>query len=263
MNVKSENMSSVVRRVVCIMAINVVLIIGWRTASAQPAITGPVCTVTGTTYQYLISGTWNDSSTMQVCVSGGTIVSQDSTVTSCTPTGAAPLASVLVSFVSSGTASIVITTSQGNSTLNVNVAIPLTPGTIDSAVKVQLIGYQTVPAFITCSMDMGGSCSPVYSYQWQQSPDQSSWTNMPGATGANLSIDSALTQSAYYRRAVTDTTSGTIGYSDVAAVLVAGSMAVNESSKAIPNSTATRKQREVAGDNIFILLNALKPCFVI
>jgi hypothetical protein len=251
MNVKSENMFSLVRKVVCITAMNVALTICWLGAAAQPAISGPVCTMTGTTCQYLISGAWTDTSTMQVCVSGGTIVNQDSTVTTCTPGGGAPLASVMISFANAGTATISVTSSLGNSTLQVNVAIPLTPGTIDSSLLVQLIGYQAVPATITCSMDMGGSCSPAYSYQWQQSPDESSWTNMPGATGASLAIDSGLTQSVYYRRAVTETTSGTIGYSNVATVLVAGSAALN------------RKQPEYAGGDMLILLNDLKPRFVI
>jgi hypothetical protein len=250
MNVKPENMFSLVRKVVSITAMNVSLIICWLTAAAQPAISGPVCTMTGTTCQYLISGAWTDTSTMQVCVSGGTIVNQDSTVTTCSP-GGAPLASVMVSFANAGTATISVTSALGNSTLQVNVAIPLTPGTIDSSLLVQLIGYQAVPATITCSVDMGGSCSPAYSYQWQQSPDGSSWTNIPGATGASLAIDSGLTQSVYYRRAVTETTSGTIGYSNVAAVLVAGSAALNQ------------KQPEFAGADILILLNDLKSRFVI
>jgi hypothetical protein len=47
-----------------------------------------------------------------------------------------------------------------------------------------------------------------------------SWTDIPGATGASLVIDSSLTQSSFYRRKVTETNSRSIGYSDAASVLV-------------------------------------------
>ncbi len=59
---------------------------------AQVSISGPVCVLPGTNYQYYIHGSWDSAATMQVCVTGGRIT--DSTATSgCTVHGA-PLGSV-------------------------------------------------------------------------------------------------------------------------------------------------------------------------
>jgi hypothetical protein len=71
----------------CLMMLSTLL------AVSQVTISGPTCVVAGTVYQYTITGTWDSTSTMQVCLSSGVIA--DSTAgSSCTVTGA-PLATIL------------------------------------------------------------------------------------------------------------------------------------------------------------------------
>jgi hypothetical protein len=187
-------------------------------AVSQVSISGPTCVVAGTMYQYTISGSWDSLSTMQVCIGSGTIAgSSDSG--NCTTTGA-PLGAVLVLWndSASNTGTISLTSSIGNATLSVSFAEPLIPGSIDSASQSQIVAADSIPASINCSVDTGGSCSPSYFYQWQQSPDMGSWTDMTGANARNLSFSSALAQTTFFRRKVTETVSGTIGYSNVAVV---------------------------------------------
>ncbi len=187
-------------------------------ARSQVTITGPTCVVPGTVYQYSISANWDSTSTMRVCVNGGSIAdSVDSN--ECTVNGI-PIARVLVDWDTSGNWSLTVSSSLGNATINVYAILPLLPGSIDSASKTQMIGLDSVPLAITCSAGSGGSCSPTFMYQWQQSYDMQSWADMPGKTSQSLSIDSGLTQSAYYRRKVTEIGSNTISYSDAASVFV-------------------------------------------
>lgn len=187
-------------------------------AVSQVTISGPTCVVAGTVYQYTISGNWDSLSTMQVCISSGTIAGSSAT-SNCTATGA-PLATVLVLWndSASNTGSISLSSSIGNATLSINFAEPLIPGAIDSVSQTQMVAPDSIPSSIHCSLDTGGSCSPSYSYQWQQSPDAVSWTDIAGANAQNLSFDSALAQTTFFRRKVTETGSGTIGYSNVAVV---------------------------------------------
>jgi hypothetical protein len=189
-------------------------------AVSQVTISGPTCVVAGTVYQYTISGSWDSLSTMQVCISSGTIAgSSDSG--NCTVTGA-PLAAVLVVWndSASNTGTISLSSSVGNATLSVQFAEPLIPGSIDSASQTQIVAADSIPAAINCSLDTGGSCNPSYSYQWQQSPDAVSWTDMAGATAQNLSFNAPIAQTAFFRRKVTEMTSGTIAYSNAAVVSV-------------------------------------------
>lgn len=196
-------------------------ILSGTSAFAQVSITGPQCVMAGTVYQYTIQGNWDSSSTMQVCISSGTIADSAGTH-SCTGSGGAPLATVLVKW--NGSASdagaISLTSTKGSSTLSVNFAGPLLPGSIDSMSKTQIIAADSIPSAINCSADKGGSCSPSYSDQWQQSPDMVSWTDIAGANGQDLSFSSPPVQTTFYRRKVTETVSGTIAYSDEAVVNV-------------------------------------------
>jgi hypothetical protein len=96
------------------------------------------------------------------------------------------------------------------------VTAPLIPGAISNTY--QTINYNTVPAVINCSPASGGSCSTVsYSYQWQQSGDGSTWTNIIGATAQNYSPP-ALTATTYYRRI--DAYNGQSVYSNSAQIVV-------------------------------------------
>jgi hypothetical protein len=195
-----------------------VITVFWTTGHAQVTVTGPTCVVPGTIYQYSIAGNWDSSSTMHVCINGGVIVDSGYR-NACTPEGK-PVAQVLVDWDTAGNWGLTVTSSSGNAALYVSVTVPLKAGSIDSVSKTQMIGVDSVPALITCSVDTGGSCSPSFVHQWQQSADMVSWTDVQRATGLNLKIDTGLNQSTYYRRRATETSSGTIAYSDVAAVFV-------------------------------------------
>jgi len=189
-------------------------------AFCQVSVTGPECVMPGTVYQYKISGNWDSLSTMQICISAGTIA--DSTTTnSCTATGA-PLATVLVKWNDSlsNTGSIKVASSIGASTLIVSFSHPLFPGSIDSLSRNQFSGIDSIPSSIYCQPAAGGSCSPSFIYQWQQSGDMVSWTDIGGAQGQNLSFSFPLHETAFFRRKVTETVSGTIQYSDIATVNV-------------------------------------------
>jgi len=185
-------------------------------SQAQVGISGPTCVTPGTVYQYLITGNWDSTSFMSICVTGGII---QATGDSCTPQGT-PVGQVLVSWTTMGSGTIIVTSSLGNAGINANVVGPMVPGSIDSLSQAQMLAPGDTPVSIICSAAVSGGCSPSYSYQWQRSLDRVSWENLDSVTGLSLSIDSALTQSTYYRRQVTETSSGTIGYSDVAAVFV-------------------------------------------
>lgn len=186
---------------------------------SQIVISGSTCVVPGTIYQYVVSG--NDStSSVQVCIAGGKFAdsSNGNTCTSFTRS----LRKLIVVWDDSNAdhGSLSLNSTVGNASIAVRFTSKLVAGSIDSTAKVQLINWKTVPAPIRCSMDSGGSCSASYNHQWQWSPDVVNWIDIPAATGENLTIDSALTQSKFYRRKVTELNSGSVAYSDPASVLV-------------------------------------------
>lgn len=186
---------------------------GFR-GNSQVTVTGPACVIPGATYQYLISGPWDSASTMQVCLTGGLVVGSNA---ACTGNGV-PVASVLVTWTASGAGNVNLSSSKGNSTLAVTISSVLTGGAIPVAVKTQSIAFKGTPSVITCSASTGGSCSPVYQYQWQQSRDRLSWTDISGAQGLTLSLSQPLQEATFFRRRVTEEGSGTIAYSDIAFV---------------------------------------------
>ncbi|MCJ7448576.1 MAG: hypothetical protein MUO72_12880, partial [Bacteroidales bacterium] len=98
----------------------------------------------------------------------------------------------------------------GTSSINVNIYDQLTAGTIGTA---QSICYNTTPAALTeLTAPTGGPGG--YTYQWQSSPDNSTWTSIGGATAFGYTPP-ALTASTYYRRQVTSGTCGTVSSASV------------------------------------------------
>jgi hypothetical protein len=82
--------------------------------------------------------------------------------------------------------------------ITVTVFASLTPGSIGTT---QSVCYNTVPAPLTqIAAPAGGSEN--YTYQWESSADNASWTNIAGATLPGYSPP-ALTANIYYRRTVT------------------------------------------------------------
>jgi hypothetical protein len=222
-------------------------------AFCQVALSGPSCVVPGITYQYKITGNWDSTSTLQVCITGGVIADTAGT-NSCTPTGGAPLYSVLVIWNDTTGASLHIVSSAGNNTLNVMITSPLLAGSIDTLSSSQIIGYDSLPTGINCSVDTGGSCSPTYSYQWQASPNNVSWEDVTGSTSQNLGFTTPLTQTTYFRRKVTETVSGSIAYSGMAAVFVVPAVQLTDRSL-VPSHDSTQSDTTATGINLIKYLN--------
>lgn len=94
---------------------------------------------------------------------------------------------------------------SNSSSILVTVYGNLTAGTIGSA---QSICYNTTPSGLTnISSPSGGTGS--YTYQWQSSSNNSSWSNIGGATSSTYN-PGALTSNTYYRRAETSGSCGTV-----------------------------------------------------
>ena len=180
---------------------------------SQVTISGPTCIKAGVAYTYSIQGNWNTSSTMSWSVFGGTI----SGTTSGTPKpsisvtwGSGPVPPFNVS----------VTSTHGNATLVVNRASALQPGSITANAN-QTINFNVIPSTITCSLPTGGICTTTnYTYQWEQSTDNISFSTVSGATNSDLSFTQGLTQTLYFRRKTTETTSTVTGYSTTATVTV-------------------------------------------
>jgi RHS repeat-associated protein len=147
-------------------------------------------------------------------VSGGVFTGTTNTVSSGTP-----LPNVNITWASSGSISLAATNPTGNTSLNVIVTTSLSPGSITSSTT-QNINYNTIPGPITCSVASGGYCTPSYSYQWQSSTDNVNFSNISGATTSDITFNTPITQTTYYRRMVTETNTSTTGYSNTATVLV-------------------------------------------
>jgi RHS repeat-associated protein len=180
---------------------------------AQFSITGPTCVVAGTAYNYIISGPYTFQTNMNWNQTTGTINGSNS---------GTPLPEISVTFPSTGTYYVKVSTSNpsGSASLTVTVAANLVGGSITG--PPQSINYGAVPNIISCTAATGGSCStPNYQYQWQSSLNNVSYTNISLATGQDLSFTPpGLTSTTYYRRFVTETTSGNTAYSGVAQVTV-------------------------------------------
>ncbi|WP_153797442.1 hypothetical protein [Foetidibacter luteolus] len=196
-----------------------VLILSIHKGFCQPVISGPACIAPNTVYQYILGGNIDSLSTVHVCITGGIILDTLNPGTCKDFPG--NVNQVFVVWNDSATqGKLTASSANGNGSITVRFAPELMPGLIDSSSKSQMISYQAIPAAINCGSDSGGSCSPSYEYQWKYSSDQVSWDDMDLATSGNLLIESALTQTTFYRRKVTELSSGSIGYSDVASVFV-------------------------------------------
>jgi gliding motility-associated-like protein len=85
----------------------------------------------------------------------------------------------------------------------VTVSPVLTPGAIGAG---QLICTGVTPAPLTSLAGAGGGQGP-YAYQWERSPDNTTWTPIANATGADYA-PGPLTTTTYYRRLASAASSG-------------------------------------------------------
>lgn len=185
-------------------------------SKGQADIYGPTCVVPGVQYTYSISGAWNTTTYMQWCVSGGVIAG---TTQSCI--SGTPKISVQVTWNSNITQGyITLNSGIGGKTVFVTISSALNGGSITGNSS-QTIMSGSLPATISAGLPTGGYCAPVYTYQWEQADNpNTTWTAISGATGQNLSFSAGVSSTTYYRRKVTETSSGSTAYSTVATVNV-------------------------------------------
>ena len=184
--------------------------------AAQTTISGPVCVIPGITFQYIINGKWTSASTMQICIKNGKLEASGNTCYK-----GNPVSFVRVIWDNSGTnGAVSLTSSDGNATQNIKITRPLRAGIVDASSVKQVIDYNKTPDKISCSPALWGSCNPVFSYQWQQSTDRVKWVDIGGENNKSFKMSNPLTQTTFFRRKVTETTSTTIGFSEVAEVNV-------------------------------------------
>lgn len=193
----------------------VVLIFIQNILFAQVTLKGPTCVVPGTTYQYIINAQWDSTSTMQACINSGVF----SDGTTCTSSGKI-LNELLVVWNNNVSGNVSITSSKGNTTLNVDITSELNGGSILQTEKFQNISNTNSNYFFHCSSATGGSCSPVYNYQWQYSIDRIQWKNINGATSSDLTFSDSIQTNTFFRRVVDEKKSTTKGYSDIGQLII-------------------------------------------
>lgn len=198
------------------LLIGMLLISCLQKGTAQIKISGPVCAVPGITYLYRIEGNKDSIKTLSLCVKGGTIPGLSS---DCYTGKPVPFIKVQWNK-EAKTGSISLASSGITSVLNVEMAGTLNPGIIDSSHSIQQIDINTVPDSIDCSEASGGNCSPEYRYQWQVSSDATHWSNIDGSAGRDVIFSTPLKSPSFYRREVTEIKSGSVSYSNIAAVYV-------------------------------------------
>jgi hypothetical protein len=184
--------------------------------NAQVSATGPTCVRPGVIYQYNFSGNWDSSSVMQVCLSGGKLADSGTT---CTANGA-PIGFVRIVWDSVAQGTLQVNSSLGNTTISVTMAASLTSGPLDSGSRQLVMTTAVLSGALHCAAASGGACDAHLQYQWQQSSDGELWADIPGATGQNFPLASALKQTTYFRRKTTDTASTLIAYSNQAMIVV-------------------------------------------
>jgi RHS repeat-associated protein len=144
-------------------------------------ITGPSPVTQGSTATYTLNGGCTSTTWTATC---GTVQSHTTTT-------------VTVYFNVLGCSSSIVSSGSYSKTVTVNPAPPLVGGTISN--PSQSINWNTQPAQINATAASGGGCGGAYTYQWQSSPDGTTFTNISGATGQNYQPGNLLVTT-YYRR---------------------------------------------------------------
>jgi hypothetical protein len=113
-----------------------------------------------------------------------------------------------------------IISSSGNMNVIVQHTTELKGGQIFDSDKSQIYD-STIASYIFRSEEAsGGSCTPVYSYQWQKSEDGLNWTNIIGAIGKDLLFSGNILVNTFFRRVTTETNSNTLAYSNLGMLVI-------------------------------------------
>lgn len=208
---REENKSSMIY---CLFLLALFFVAGKSTA--QINITGPVCAVPNITYQYIIKGDWTDSLAVQACLTGGKFSTGETCLS-----GAGNKMSVL-SVIWSDTSfmKIVITSSNGNSTLVIKPTTNLYGGMINENDNVQVYDSTAKGYNFHCEYPSGGSCNPVYTYQWQKSENAVNWVDIKGAAAKDLFFTDKILVNTYFRRVTLEKNSSSVAYSNQGLLVV-------------------------------------------
>jgi RHS repeat-associated protein len=154
------------------------------------------CVIAGNTYPYLLSG--YSGGTDKWCVTGGTINGPTNTC-----------------LTNPGSASINVTWNTGVSTGTISYYKPSTASTPIATYSVTIANqyistspndyiYPFIPSGLPISFTFTGTemnvCGSQMYYQWQQSNNNTTYTDIPGATGSNYTVTGTFTQTVWYRR---------------------------------------------------------------
>lgn len=175
----------------------------------QVSISGPVCVIPGTPYQYVINGQWSDSSYMRICVIGGKLNNGET----CTAQGTI-LSDVIVVWNDTSMHHLEFNSSSGNIKLELQSTKELAGGLINAIDRVRIFDSAVAEYSFQCSPATGGTCAPIYIYQWQKSENGLNWVDITGANEENLLFREAVKVNTYFRRVVEERGSATIAYSD-------------------------------------------------
>ncbi len=98
----------------------------------------------------------------------------------------------------------VISTSNGATVTTAPVVVTVNPQVFAGIITPSNITLAsgTSPGSLTCTPASGGGCGGSFTYQWQSSPDNVTWTNISGATTLNYSPGN-MTSGLYFHVTVT------------------------------------------------------------
>jgi hypothetical protein len=205
-----------IRNISCYLTLSILLFsLAFAPNSAGAAtIDGPTCVVPGVSYQYTVYGL-SSTVTRNWCVDAGYI--PPGTTTTCRSGKMVTISVKFEAGYSSG--SVSVSSTSGGASINVTIIGALNPGTLIGSGVSQSINYNTIPQSIYGVSASGASCSPIFTYSWESSPDQTNWTSIPNSNIAEFT-PGPLTQTTYFRRFVSESNSSSSGYSNVATVFV-------------------------------------------
>src|SRR4051812_12779070 len=92
---------------------------------SQISITGPSCVTPGTSYQYIISGNWNQKTSMSWSITGGVITGTTNSFTSGTPKP-----NIYITWSASGSLSLTTGNPNGSISKSVTASTALSAGSI-------------------------------------------------------------------------------------------------------------------------------------
>lgn len=185
-------------------------------STGQTTITGPVCAVPNITYQYVIKGNWTDSSMVQACLTGGKFSSGGTCLSG--PGNRISMLSVIWSDTSY--MKIAVASSNGNASLVVEATTNLDGGMINENDNVQVYDSTAKGYNFHCEYPGGGSCNPVYTYQWQKSENAVNWVDIKGAAAKDLFFSDKILVNTYFRRVTLEKNSSSVAYSNQGLLVV-------------------------------------------